>query len=269
MKAFIKPYSLFFLVSFTFSQAEIAYVRAGLDTPDLANAAATISLQPISPVAAGSPIVLNVMVGGSAESVSGLFGLSFELVYSDDTYLEFIEPVVAEAGPYTFTRHEPANRILYLAVSRKRGADGQDGSGTVLTVPVRIKENAPPGWQTCFAIRNSSANDSSGAAIPLLNGAPMCVVVAQQGLTVVPNPFTPNGDGSNDLVEFRREGGFPVDWEIVIMDRAGRLIKRLDSGENVWDGRDEQSRTMLPGTYLYVVRSATQVVNRGLLWLIL
>ena len=200
--------------------------------------------------------------------------MSFELVYSNDAYLEFIEPVQTAAGPflqpdtYTFTRHEPANKILYLAVSRKRGASGQDGFGIILTMPVRIKETAPPGWQTCLVIRNSSANDSLGTSIPLANGGPMCIVV-DDGLAVIPNPFTPNGDGANDFVEFRRDEGFPVDWEIVIMDRAGRSVKRLSGGENAWDGKDAQNRSMLPGTYLYIVRSTTRIVKKGLLWLIL
>ncbi|NIR50650.1 hypothetical protein GWO43_26130, partial [candidate division KSB1 bacterium] len=203
MKAFMRRYSAGILATFICLRLVTAFCQTGLASDEdnqasnRAIAAAAISIEQLaSPVMAGSLMVLNVTVGSPSEPISALFGLSFELVYSNDAYLEFIEPVQAAAGPflqpdtYTFTRHEPENNILYLAVSRKRGAPGQDGFGIVMTMPVRIKDTAPPGWQTCFAIRNSSANDPLGTSIPLVNGAPVCIVV-DDGLAVIPNPFTP------------------------------------------------------------------------------
>ncbi len=231
--------------------------------------------EPNIPLLAETDFTLNIRVGTPALPVSGLFGLSFELHYSSDKYLELIEPMQAASGSflepdtYTFTRHEPENKVLYLAVSRKRGALGQDGFGTVLTIPLKVAADINGGWQTCFILRNVSAQNSQGDSISLRIGEPLCISGVVQSLEVIPNPFTPNGDSFNDVIEWRKEAGFPADWSVSIMDRVGRLVKKLENGENTWDGKDEQNRDMLPGTYLYLVRSKTEVIQRGLMWLIL
>jgi len=85
---------------------------------------------------------------------------------------------------------------------------------------------------------------------------------------VIPNPFTPNDDGFNDRAEFRRGDAIPNNWVISIMDRAGRLIRQLHNGENVWNGKDEAGQLVLPGTYLYVVFDGKQAIHRGLIQLI-
>ncbi len=231
--------------------------------------------QPADPLLADTQFSLKIMVGNDTEPVSGLFGLSFELHYSDSRYLEFIEPVEATAGPflepdtYTFTRHEPENQVFYLAVSRKRGAGSQNGNGLVMQLLAKLSKDAPPDWGVCFEIVNVSANDHTGTAIPLQAGDPMCLTVADITIDVIPNPFTPNEDGSNDQVEFKRDGGIPGNWLISIMDRSGRVVKRLTNGERFWDGRNEQRHPMLPGTYLYTIYDGKQTIKRGLLWLIL
>ncbi len=85
---------------------------------------------------------------------------------------------------------------------------------------------------------------------------------------VVPNPFTPNDDGFNDWTEFRKSDGIPDNWAISIMDRAGRLVKQLGNGDNIWTGKDESGQTMLPGTYLYIVFNGKQAIHRGLIQLV-
>lgn len=227
------------------------------------------------PLAAGTQFSLNILVGNEMQPIDGLFGLSFELHYSSSTYLEFVEPVEATAGPflepdtYTFTRHEPENQIFFLAVSRKRGAAGQSGYGQVMQLQARITKGAPPLWPVCFEIKNISANDYAGTAVPVQAGPSLCLTVADTPIDVMPNPFTPNDDGSNDQVEFKRDGGMPGNWSILIMDRSGRAIKRLTNGEYFWDGRNEKRHKMLPGIYLYAVHNGKQTIKRGLLWLIL
>lgn len=223
---------------------------------------------------AGEAIDLSFRAGSPDAPVSHLFGVAFELSYSDGTYLIFNTPEDALAGDflqpdvYTFTRHEPANRVFYLAVSRKRGATGQSGSGIVLSLPVRVSEEAPVGWQTCFTLRNIIANDSLGTPITLQPGPTVCIRVSEPEVEVVPNPITPNDDGYNDEVEFRRDGGIPPNWVIQIMDRTGLVIRQLSNGEDRWNGRDEQGKLMLPGAYLYTIRDGKRLVKRGVLGII-
>ncbi|MFQ5627294.1 MAG: gliding motility-associated C-terminal domain-containing protein [bacterium] len=238
-----------------------------------ANPTVWIELVNVKPFA-GEKIDLSLHVGGGDAPVDNLFGLGFELHYSDGTYLVFNNPGDAQAGDflqpdvYSFTRHEPENKIFYLAVSRKRGVQGQKGEGVALVLPVSISPDAPPGWKTCFAITNVIANDPNGGAIQIDAGPVVCLEVGEPAVEVVPNPITPNDDSYNDDVEFKRDGGIPENWVIVIMDRTGRIIRRLTNGANRWDGRNEEGLLMLPGAYLYVIRDGDRVVKRGVLGII-
>jgi len=80
-------------------------------------------------------------------------------------------------------------------------------------------------------------------------------------VAVVPHPFTPNGDGVNDLLRFSyklREVVVDRPISVRIYDLAGRMVAELPprpsrSGEfhQAWDGRDAAGRRVPPGTYLY------------------
>ena len=80
-------------------------------------------------------------------------------------------------------------------------------------------------------------------------------------IEVVPNPFTPNGDGINDVVEF----AFPVfkiqGQKVMLLEvysLSGRLLLRLENPvasaagfqHLVWDGRDDNGRLAPPGLYI-------------------
>ena len=77
---------------------------------------------------------------------------------------------------------------------------------------------------------------------------------------IQPNPFTPNGDGVNDVAVIsykllRLTSAAPV--SIAIHDLSGRLVKRVYAGEDPlgeyarpWDGRDEANVLVPPGLYV-------------------
>jgi gliding motility-associated-like protein len=60
----------------------------------------------------------------------------------------------------------------------------------------------------------------------------------------IPNIFTPNGDGDNEL--FQVFGENILSLQVTIFDRWGREIKTLNSLQETWDGAD-----MPEGTYTY------------------
>jgi gliding motility-associated-like protein len=238
-------------------------------------AAAPLNIQLSSnSVLAGSPFKLSVMAGSPTAPVTDLFGVAFELRYTAANYFRPVTPVQIQPGAflqpdtYDFIRQEPANAVFYLAISRKRGAPGQSGSGEVLALNFEITANAPPGTQICFSLANIAANDSAGKAIALQAGPAVCLTVDDVAIVVVPNPFTPNDDDANDRVEFRRDGGIPPDWVIRLMDRAGRTVRLLTGGANTWDGLDDQGRPMAPGAYLYTISNRAQVMKRGVIALV-
>ncbi len=81
---------------------------------------------------------------------------------------------------------------------------------------------------------------------------------------VLPNPFTPNGDGINDEVVFSFDLFLvldQIDIELGIYDLSGQLVRRLDaidrSAGNIqvrWDGNDASGAKATPGIYLYYLK---------------
>ena len=77
----------------------------------------------------------------------------------------------------------------------------------------------------------------------------------------VPEVFTPNGDGINEVLTITyklREVTVERAVQVRIYDLAGRLVAHLPvfkarSGAFIqeWDGRDEQDALVQPGTYIY------------------
>jgi len=85
-----------------------------------------------------------------------------------------------------------------------------------------------------------------------------------------PNPFTPNGDGINDYVQFGINGLRLWKGKITIMDMYGNRIKQIDvqvesCSENRarWDGTDSSGAPVPQGLYLYVIESDGEVICNG------
>ena len=88
---------------------------------------------------------------------------------------------------------------------------------------------------------------------------------------IIPNPFTPNGDGINDEVTF----SFnlvrllePINVQVNIYDLSGRPIAQIHTGDsnasNVqikWDGRESHGQFAPPGIYLYRIVADSDVTS--------
>jgi len=65
----------------------------------------------------------------------------------------------------------------------------------------------------------------------------------------VPNAFSPNGDGDNDI--FQAKGNGITEFEMLIYDRWGGIVFETNSIEYGWDGLDASDLLVNNGTYLY------------------
>lgn len=95
------------------------------------------------------------------------------------------------------------------------------------------------------------------------------VTVIEGEVTVSPNPFTPNNDGFNDVVQFdlSRLANI-INPRIRIFSFNGRLVRTLSSEEFgssllPWDGTDENGDVLQPGVYLYIVEDNNDLLIRG------
>jgi len=76
-------------------------------------------------------------------------------------------------------------------------------------------------------------------------------VLLPQMFTYIPNAFTPNGDGYNDV--FKVSVVDPVYFELSIYDRWGGLVFRSTDPEQGWDGTTPSTGIIRAGTYSFFV----------------
>ncbi len=75
--------------------------------------------------------------------------------------------------------------------------------------------------------------------------------LANQYNICVPNAFTPNGDGINDLFFIE---GLTENSQLKIFDRFGKMIYSTNNYENNWDGTTTDNKSLNSDTYWYVLK---------------
>lgn len=81
------------------------------------------------------------------------------------------------------------------------------------------------------------------------------VIVDVPSRLEVPNIFSPNGDGANDLFFLHTANLESID--IKIFDRWGHLVYSLssDSGNISWDGKNQYGKDVAAGVYFYTLKA--------------
>ncbi|HRG00347.1 MAG TPA: gliding motility-associated C-terminal domain-containing protein [Bacteroidia bacterium] len=70
----------------------------------------------------------------------------------------------------------------------------------------------------------------------------------------VPNVFTPNGDGKNDVFTFNAIN--MGDITLTVFDRWGlKMFETTASGNIKWDGKNKSGNTVNDGTYFYIIKA--------------
>lgn len=105
-----------------------------------------------------------------------------------------------------------------------------------------------PEETTVFALVAADANgclsDTALVTVQVAEDPAMCLGADS---LFVPNVFTPNGDGQNDL--FRVYG--MQQMELAIFNRFGQLVATLGLPAQSWDGRSVAGETAPAGTYFF------------------
>lgn len=70
----------------------------------------------------------------------------------------------------------------------------------------------------------------------------------------VPNVFTPNGDGNNDVFTFKAINMGQI--TLTIFDRWGlKMFESTETGNVKWDGKNKGGATVTDGTYFYIIKA--------------
>lgn len=116
-----------------------------------------------------------------------------------------------------------------------------NGNTTSSTNPSTVFNNA--GTYTVILV--ASSNNCSDTATK--------VITVEEGFTLeVPNVFTPNGDGSNDLFTIKATGVKSA--EGYIYNRWGQLLYSWDVLKISWDGKASNGENCPDGTYYYLIK---------------
>ena len=71
----------------------------------------------------------------------------------------------------------------------------------------------------------------------------------------IPNVFTPNGDGSNDVFFLKVANLSEI--SATIFDRWGNKVYEVTSntGNIAWDGKNQEGKEAAVGTYFYIIKA--------------
>ena len=69
----------------------------------------------------------------------------------------------------------------------------------------------------------------------------------------IPNVFSPNGDGINDMLQVDAKSIARI--ELRIMNRWGQLVALLERTDQGWDGRNSAGEALPAGTYFYLLEA--------------
>ena len=138
-------------------------------------------------------------------------------------------------------------------------------------------------WAPAYALSNS--NIASPIANPAVTTTYFVTVADSNGCNnsdsitlivnfgnngiLLPNSFTPNGDGNNDFFGIRYYRDVQ-DLEFIIYNRYGIIVFETHNAAECWNGR-YKGQPADPGSYIYFIRAKTlcgNVVKKGSIMLV-
>jgi gliding motility-associated-like protein len=150
------------------------------------------------------------------------------------------QPVTGTAPlPVAFTNTSvPANAGWSWAFGDGGGSTGSDPQHTY---------TAPGTYTAVLTVTVGACTDEATATIVVEPQE------AEPATIVVPNVFSPNGDGRNDQLEVISTG--IVELRMDIFNRWGQRMAGLTRVNERWDGRDMSGVKVVDGTYFYTLEA--------------
>ena len=202
---------------------------------------------------------------GDSESASNTAtGLTATHVFSSALSFNVIATVYYGAIPTPFNQSVIINSLPFLSL----GADITLNEGETVTLNAG-NAGASYVWQdnsnqSTFEV---STTGTYSVQVTDLNGCVASDTIEVSYRTTellpvsVPNAFTPNGDGENDLWIIDHLDGYPAN-RLRLFDRQGNLVREWQPYDNSWDGLINRTTEAL-GTYFYLLSNNNEVLKTG------
>lgn len=144
-----------------------------------------------------------------------------------------------------------------LSVTGNAGATYQWQPAATLSANNTQTVTATPNTETTYTV---TVTDAAGCT------ATSSAIVRLEGECIVklPNAFSPNGDGNNDVFRLLVSSPFTVIEEFAIFDRWGNKIFSTNNAQTSWNGKSE-GRECPTDVYVYYVRYHCPTDNKSIL----
>lgn len=162
----------------------------------------------------------------------------------DATFTFQVSSLQTYAVTFTTTNHAMADTASYTF-------NWDFGDGNTGNYPVyEHKFNAAGTYTVTLTVQNITtlASDASSQSVTVGD------------VFNVPNVFSPDGDGINDLFIAQSNGVTPL--TITIFNRAGSVVYKQTAPTIAWDGRSPSGDRVKPGVYYYVITSDEEIYNK-------
>ncbi len=153
-----------------------------------------------------------------------------------------VQEVCQNEGNFLFSVSEISSAENY---TWEYSGDGVTISGNTDSVRLYFFNNATSGNLTVFGTNQCGPGASS-------ENFPIIVKSCSEnpGSLSIPNAFSPNGDGINDLFLIK---GLPSLSQLLVFDRSGKKCYQSDNYLNDWDGKDSEGYVIQSDTYWYIL----------------
>lgn len=228
----------------------------------------------------GQDFSINVI----AREVTGLLGLSYELIYSPAKDLRISS---VSTGPFNFMGDDllflhvistdagiDSGRIC-VGISRKFGQGTVSGTGMVTQINAQMLASAVTTLsQSMFTLTNIHANDEDGNQIQIDSSGYSLISDAGSNSESMPSTFElydnyPNPFNAMTTIEYDLPNAENV--SLVLYDIDGRVIRTLKDERQppgkhrvIWDGKNSNGILQTSGIYFISLRAGSFCANKKL-----
>ncbi len=183
-------------------------------------------------------------------------------------------PTITEVGQYTLTVTDNLTGCqtidtvnVTLSVATASISANPTSGPSPLDVAFTGTGSGSPSFNWNFGDGNTSANQNPNNVfttgtytVTLTTTSGSCtatstiVIVVEDGLTLeIPNVFTPNGDGSNEIFNIKSTGVKEISLQV--FNRWGQKLYEFIGPKASWDGLTPNGKEVPEGTYFYFVKA--------------
>ena len=233
-----------YIVSYQITGATTSEILS--ETITVTGGAATITLDPATFTAGGATTFSLLDLQNSLTSCSAInLGTAFTQFTVEDPAV----PTISSTGAIFCINDDPTVADLEANVSSSFAIITYDAAsgGSVISPSTLLQVNT-----TYYIAAQNTATGCEGSQR-------LAVTIDLSGCdsVFIPDGFSPNGDGINDVFEMKNMDIVYPNYTIEIFNRNGAVVFKGDAATGFWNGQSNQSRlggnTLPNGVYFYII----------------